>query len=106
MSWIDDLKTRAEQAVSNVQKDIGTYLQERVIEPVIKVGDPQGGNLTAAQIAAGARGGQGGIPASNQPASALMNANPLANVSASLMQYLPLLILAGAAVMIFKKGRK
>lgn len=57
-----------------IQTDITAYLRERVVDPVVKIGQPQTGNLSAAEIAAGARGGTAPIAAPSAPASAIQNA--------------------------------
>jgi hypothetical protein len=56
MSWQDDLSTRLQQAGENVSKDIQGYLQARVVDPLVKIGEPAKGNLSAAELAQGARG--------------------------------------------------
>lgn len=56
MSWQDDLETRLQQSIQNVGNDINAYIQARVVDPVVKIGQPAQGNLSAAQIAAGQRG--------------------------------------------------
>lgn len=57
MSWLDDLRVRVEEVIPDgIRNDIGSYLQSRLVDPVIAIGQPQAGNLTAAQIAAGERG--------------------------------------------------
>lgn len=77
MSWFDDLQARVNEAIpEGIRNDIGSYLQARVVDPVIKIGQPQTGNLSAAEIAAGARGGvQPVAPAQPQPVPVSMAAS-------------------------------
>jgi hypothetical protein len=72
MSWFDDISARISEVVpEGVRTDIGAYLQARVVDPVVKIGQPQTGNLSAEQLAAGARGGAIPVagPSSISPAS-------------------------------------
>ena len=56
MSWQDDLSARVEAATKNIGNDIQSYIKARVVDPVVKIGEPAKGNLSAAELAAGARG--------------------------------------------------
>lgn len=92
MGWFDDLKARAQQAGDNIVKDINSYIAGRVVEPVIKIGEPQRGNQTAAQIAQG----QAGAPA-----------QPLAeSVQASVMKFAPIILGTVALALVLKKSRR
>lgn len=62
MSFLDDLRVRAEQSFNSVSGDINDYLKNRITDAVVKVGEPPKGNLSAAQIAQG----QTGAPAAAQ----------------------------------------
>lgn len=56
MGFMDDLKARAQQEFEEVKTDVNTYLNQRVASQVVKIAQPKTGNLTAAQVEAGARG--------------------------------------------------
>lgn len=56
MAFIDDLQARLQQSVQNVGNDINSYIQNRLTDAVVKVGEPPKGNQTAAQVAAGQTG--------------------------------------------------
>lgn len=90
MSFFDDLKARAEESYNSVSGDIQSYLKDRVMDVVVKAGEPPKGNQTAAQIANGQAGG---------PAQVIAQASSFA-------KYLPLLIVAGIAYVAFSgKGK-
>jgi hypothetical protein len=56
MSWQDDLSVRLGQATEGLKTDINAYLTARIVDPVIKIGQPQQGNLTQLQIEQGQKG--------------------------------------------------
>lgn len=57
MAWIDDIQARIEQSGDKVFNNIYSYLENRVTDEVVKIAEPQKGNLTAAQLAQGQTGG-------------------------------------------------
>lgn len=95
MSWMDDLSVRIEQAKENIGNDINAYIQARVVDPVVKIGQPAQGNLSQAQIQAGATG--------DNPKAAV---KPMVQMASDSMKYLPLVILAGAALFILMKKQR
>lgn len=105
--WIDDLKARAEQSLSNATNSIANYLDSRVADAVVVKGQGQKGNLSALEIAQGARGGQAPLADAKAPMSELANAIQASGFSAqSVMSIAPFLIAAGALFLVFrKKGR-
>jgi hypothetical protein len=107
MGFLDDLASRAQQEFQNVQGDIQDYLKSRVVDAVVKVGDPAKGNLNAAQIASGQFGGVSAAPVAAAPAAALQNASQASQISAGMMRYMPLIIAGVGAYFIFsgKKGK-
>ncbi len=108
MSWIDDLQTKVEQATSGIVTDINTYINQRVVAPVIKIAQPQTGNLSAAQIAAGQKGGPVPIAAAVSSPSSLQNAASASQVSSGTAMAIsvPVLLALGVgAFFLMKKGR-
>lgn len=109
MEWLDDLKVRAQQSASNATQSIGSYLGSLVTEAVVKIGQPQTGNQSAAQLAAGQMGGvqSGGVPAGSG-APALANAQSFSMFSPQVVSMLPMLALVGvgAYFLIGRGGRK
>ena len=106
MGWLDDLGSRIQQASENIINDVGDYFTERVVDPVVKVGEPQRGNLSAAQIAAGEYGGAPvGAPA-RASASQLQNAAQASQIGNQFAKYLPLIAIGMVGFLIFrsKKG--
>jgi hypothetical protein len=106
MGWLDDLETRAKSSIQNATKDIYSWVGSVATDPVVKQGAAGTGNLSAAQIAAGAHGGPAGVAA---PASA---GNPAVNnaVSASgflgqATQYAPWILAAAAVAFILGKRK-
>ncbi len=105
MSWIDDLKTRAEQSISTAGSNITDYLGSFTLEPVVKTGSPAGGNQTAAQIAAGHYGRPAGTAAPSAPAASIANSQSVSMFSqAQVVSMLPMIAVAVAAY--FFLGRK
>jgi hypothetical protein len=96
MGWFDDLQAR----VSDFQDtELGTsisdYVNNRVVDAVVKIGDPPTGNLSATQIAAGARGG-----------AAPVQASPVAmtpTAQSPVMKYLPFIAIGLVAVLLLQK---
>jgi hypothetical protein len=74
MGWIDDLRTRVDQAKDSVINDATTYFKARVNDEFVKVGQAANGNKTAAEIAAGQTGSTAPIAAPQAPAAILQNA--------------------------------
>lgn len=105
-SWLDDLQARVEQATSGIVTDINAYINTRVVEPVVKIGQPQSGNLTAAQIAAGQKGTPAPIAAPKAQAKAVQNAVQASQLAENdWIQYAPILIAGIGAFFFFKKSR-
>jgi len=108
MSFFDDLQARVNDFKDNaIVQDIGTYIQARVVDPVVKVGQPAIGNLSAAQIASGARGqtapvgGPSGVPPKD---SANANPNsPFLSMGQSFGGVGMLVILGGVAYFLLSK---
>lgn len=97
MGLWDELQQKAEASVDSVKNDIYSYFKSRVTTAVVKVGEPARGNQTAEQLARGEFGGQSGVPASNQPASLLMNAGSGVSPKSNLAAMLPMVLVAAAA---------
>lgn len=107
MGWFDDLSTRAQQAGDSALKDVNTYLAGRVVDATVQVAAAQTGNLTAAQLAAGQRGGQGPMagPATTSPF--LQNASQASQIAGqAAMNYGPYLLVAIAAWFLIGKSRR
>lgn len=110
MGFFDDLAARVNEVVpEGIRNDIGGYLQARVVDPVVKIGQPATGNLSAEQIAAGQRGGAVPVAAPAAPASATMNAS-VQSAFASIKPHMTLILIgvAGVAVVMLlaRKARK
>lgn len=56
MGLFDDLKERASSTFDNLSDTVYGYIETRVTDAVVKVGQPAGGNQTAAQVEAGQTG--------------------------------------------------
>jgi hypothetical protein len=97
MSFWDDIGAKIKEGADNVVKDVQTnvnqYFQQRLIDPLVKIGEPAKGNLTAAEIAAGERGAPPPIAAA---ASAPV-------IQQNLMMYLPIVAIAVGALILIKK---
>lgn len=66
MAFIDDLEARLKQSTQNIGNDINSYIQNRLTDAVVKIGEPPKGNLSAAQLAQGQTGqGQAIAPAAS-----------------------------------------
>lgn len=96
MSFLDEIRARAEESLNNISTDVNSYFKTRVTDAVVKLGEPPKGNLTAAQIAQG----QTGAPAASQtiqPASSGFD----------FKKYLPFLAIGVGAYFILKavKGK-
>lgn len=110
MAWIDDLSSRISNVVpEGITADINAYLKARVVDPVVKIGQPQTGNLTAEQLAAGMRGGQVPTAQASSPAAASQNATQASMLSSFGLGSIPPMILllgAGAAAYFLLKKRR
>ena len=106
MGWFDDLRARAEQSLDSVGSDITDFVKTRVTDAVVKVGEPQKGNQSAAQLAAGQAGGQSGIAGPNASADQIQNASQASQIGSQFMKYLPLIAVAGLAVVLFSRKGK
>lgn len=100
MGWFDDLQARVSDFQdTSLGGSISDYLESRVVDAVVKIGDQPTGNLSAAQIAAGQRGGTAPVVA---PA-------PVAIMPSSHMdfaKYLPFILLGTAAYFLIQKQKK
>lgn len=110
MAWIDDLSSRISSVVpEGVTADINAYLKARIVDPVVKIGQPQTGNLTAEQLAAGVRGGQVPTAAASSPASATQNAAQASMLTSFGLGSVPPMILllgVGAIAYVMLKKRR
>lgn len=107
MGWFDDIQARVSQAGDQALKDVNTYLIGATTQATVKIAqNSQGGNLTAAQLAAGQFGG---ALAQAPPASTIQqNQNSL-----SASQIIPgvnnknmgLILVAGLAAFFFLNKR-
>ena len=93
MSWFDDLQTRIGQVGTQITDNVESYIVNKATEAVVKITGGEKGNLNAAQIAAGERGGN------------VQSALPVI-ASSSFTQYLPYVAVGLAALLIFKRGRR
>lgn len=102
MGFFDDLQARADESLNQLKGDVTSYLENRVMSAVVKVGEPAKGNLSAAQIAAGQTGG----PAPIAPPSGgnVQNSSQASQISMGLQQYiLPLVLAVGIGFIVFSK---
>jgi hypothetical protein len=97
MGWFDDLRTRVEELQdTNLGSTISDYIENRVVDAVVKIGPQPTGNLSAAQIAAGQRGGTAPVVAT--PVSAVPPSQ-----QSQLMKYLPFVAIGLVAVLVLKR---
>ena len=97
MSFVDDLEARVQQATQNIGNDIKSYIQARVVDPVVKIGEPAKGNLNIKEIQAGQRG--------ENPNATVEPYND--SESSNVMQYaLPLVAVVLVAYFVFKSKRR
>ena len=97
MAFIDDLEARLKQSTQNIGNDINSYIQNRLTDAVVKIGEPPKGNLTAQQIAQGQTGqGQAIAAPASQAVSSGFNYNKL---------LIPAAILAVGFFLLNKKSR-
>lgn len=112
MSWLDDLSVRTSQSLEKATASVYQYLDSRVSDAVVKVGNAATGNQSAAQLAQGQMGGQNqaAVPASGNNSPALLNSissgmfNPQ-----KIMSVLPILAVAGIGAYFLmgkKRGRR
>ena len=97
MSWQDDLSARLQAATQNIGNDIKGYLQARVVDPVVKIGEPAKGNLSALELSQGARG-------SNSNAQIVPDTGAMPT-SSSAMNAIPFLIVGVIAFLLISKKR-
>ena len=93
MGWFDDLETRIRQEADKAFSDVNDYIRNRAIEPVVRIGQEQLGNLSQQQLDAG----KAGAPA---PASA---SAAVAAAGANLKSYAPYILAGIAAYFVFSK---
>lgn len=93
MSWFDDFQVRLGQIGTKVTDNVESYIVNKATEAVVKVTGGEKGNLSAAQIAAGERGGN------------VQNALPVIATS-PIMQYIPYIAVGAVALLLFKRGRR
>lgn len=102
MGFFDDLKVRAEQSVNIVSNDINTYIQTRLTDAVVKVGEAPKGNLSAAQIAAGQTGQTASVAAPS--GASVQNSSQASQLSSGIQQYLlPIALAVGISFFLFSK---
>lgn len=101
MSLIDDLRTRVELAKDNLVTDIYTFIGQRYVDPMIKVGEPEAGNLSPAEIAAGKRGASGRLAQPSASAAQTGNAAQASQIRQSGFGILPFVVIAGLAYFAF-----
>jgi hypothetical protein len=108
MGWIDDLKTRVDQAKDSVINDATTYFKARVNDEFVKVGQAANGNKTAAEIAAGQTGSTAPIASPQAPAAILQNAVTASSQAiADYGKYIPFVAIGVIAlVFLSKKARR
>lgn len=98
MGWYDDLQARVDAAGSQALQSINTYLIGAGTKELVKVaGTSQGGNLTAAQIAAGQFGGTMAQAAPQSTLSQNQNAISASQIMPAIKNNM--LLIAGAAVL-------
>ena len=103
MSWVDDLRSRAEQAFEDVGIDINAYLKKRESDAVMKILEPTG-NLSQAQLDAGQRGGTAATAA---PSGANgNNAMVAGQITESFMKYLPFIAIGAITFLLIGKKRR
>ena len=110
MGFFDDLAARVNEVVpEGIRNDIGGYLQARVVDPVVKIGQPATGNLSAEQLAAGQRGGAVAVASPSASAASTMNASARSAFD-SIKPHMTLILIgvAGVAVVMLmaRKARK
>lgn len=113
MSWFDDLSARVQQEAQSRLSTIGSDVQSYIASQVSGAGatvmvaqQPPTGNLSAAQIAAGARGGPAPVAAAAAPAAATQNASAHSMLSiAGLSAPVLLAIGVGAYFLLSSKRR-
>jgi hypothetical protein len=113
MGWLDDLATRAQQAAQERLGDIGSnitsYIEGQIAgaDPTVKVGAAPTGNLSAAQIAAGQRGGTAPTAAAAAPASASQNAGVAGMLGGfDAQKLLPVVAIGALAFIMFSRRRR
>ena len=75
-----DLWTRMQQETQKAVGDIYTYYAQQQVQQIVKVGEGQGGNKTAAELAAGQTGAP---PLSMNLATQQLASNPMVWVGAA-----------------------
>lgn len=92
MGFFDDFSANIQNSIENVKTDINGYIDSRLNDPVVKVGDIQTGNLNPLQLLQGMVGGK-------QPVAPPATKNPvLIQNSASASQIKPPVLVAGLSV--------
>jgi hypothetical protein len=89
MGLFDEWKERATSSLDNLSDTVYGYLETRVTDAVVKVGQPAGGNQTAAQVEAGQTG----------------STQPMAPVRSSVQMPLVLIAAAAAFILFSKRSR-
>lgn len=106
MGFLDDLKTRVDQAVKNTENTVAGYLNSIDSAPTVVVGQPAGGNQTAAQIAQGQFGGSRPVAGPAATPGQLQNAAAASMFSGAAMSSMLPLLLIGGALYFFSGGRR
>lgn len=98
MGWFDDLQARVSDFQdTDLGNTISDYVSNRVVDAVVKIGDQPTGNLTAAQIQGGARGGTAPVVAS--PVATMIPSSS----SSAMMKILPFMALGLVAYLVLQK---
>ena len=98
MGWFDDLQARVEEFQdTNLGSTISDYIENRVVDAVVKIGPQPTGNLSASQIAQGQRGGT--PPVVQSPVASVAPSMQ----SSSVMKYLPFVAIGLIAVLLLQK---
>lgn len=110
MSWFDDFTTKVMQSDSGKTSvtDIKSFLEEQSFDNTIKVAEEALGNLTAAEIAEGARGAARAMAPSHADANSTQNAASASQIAGKAVQFSLPLVLAAVAIffLISKQGGK
>lgn len=99
MGFLDDLQVRVTQAVEKNSDNINNFLADKVGDLFVKVSKPKTGNLSAAQIQAGQRGGD--VPGENQAIVV-----PAAPISMNAKYLIPAIAALAAAAFLFSGSRR
>lgn len=102
MGFFDDISVRLQQSAQNQLNDINSYIQNRVTDVVVKIGQPPKGNLSAAELAQGQQGA--GVAQAAPTGASVQNSAQASQISEGLQKYaIPLALALGLSFVLFSK---